>query len=197
MSSQFCRERSLLLAYDNAYSEIGFDGYRPPGIFEIEGALDVAVEFHSFSKTYNMTGWRIAWAAGNAGTIAALQRVKSFVDTGQFMCVQAAAKAALEVWETWVPGNVETFRQRRNAIVGALRAAGFEAPMPKASMYAWFPVPGGQDSHSFARRALLEQGVVVMPGAALGPGGEGYLRAALTQAPPRLEEAARRLGRLL
>jgi LL-diaminopimelate aminotransferase len=190
----FCREHGILLAYDNAYSEIAFDGYRPPGIFQIEGARDVAIEFHSFSKTYNMTGWRIAFAAGNAVTIAALSRVKSFVDTGQFMCVQAAAKAALESWDSWVPGNVEAFRQRRDALVGALRAAGFDVPMPRASMYVWFKVPGA-DSNAFARRVLLEEGVVVLPGAALGPGGEGYIRAALTQGPERLREAARRLGR--
>jgi LL-diaminopimelate aminotransferase len=193
---RFCRENRILLAYDNAYSEIAFEGYRPPSIFEIDGAMDVAVEFHSFSKTYNMTGWRIAWAAGNAVTIAALSRVKSFVDTGQFMCVQAAAKAALESYDAWVPGNVEAFRQRRDALVHALRGAGFDVPMPRASMYVWFRVPGG-DSHAFARRVLLDQGVVVLPGAALGPGGEGYLRAALTQAPARLEEAANRLGRAI
>jgi LL-diaminopimelate aminotransferase len=191
---RFCRENRILLAFDNAYSEIGFDGYRPTGIFEIDGAMDIAIEFHSFSKTYNMTGWRLGWAAGNAETIAALSRVKSFVDTGQFMCIQAAGKAALESWETWVPGNVDAFRQRRDAIVNALRAGGFDVPLPRASMYVWFRVPGG-DSHRFARRALLEEGVVVLPGAALGPGGEGYVRAALTQSPVRLEEAARRLGR--
>lgn len=193
---RFCREHRILLAYDNAYSEIAFDGYRPPSIFEVEGAMDVAVEFHSFSKTYNMTGWRIGFAAGGAQAITALSRVKYFVDTGQFMCVQAAARAALESYDEWVPGNVEEFRRRRDALVDALVAAGFEAKRPKATMYVWFPVPGGK-SEPFARRALLEQGVVVMPGAALGPGGEGYLRAALTQSPARLTEAAERLGRLL
>jgi len=192
---RFCREHRVVLAYDNAYSEIGFDGYRPPGIFEIDGAMDVAIEFHSFSKTYNMTGWRLGWAAGSAEAIAALSRVKSFVDTGQFLCIQAAGKAALESWDSWVPGNVATFRERRDAVVSALCAGGFDVPLPKASMYVWFRVPGG-DSGAFARRALLEQGVVVLPGVALGPGGEGHVRAALTQPPARLEEAARRLGRI-
>jgi LL-diaminopimelate aminotransferase len=194
---RFCREHRILIAYDNAYSEIAFDGYRPPSILEIDGAMDVAVEFHSFSKTYNMTGWRIGFAVGGAEAIAALSRVKSFVDTGQFMCVQAAARAALESYDEWVPGNVETFRKRRDALVGALRSAGFDAQLPRATMYAWFRVPAGTESHGFARRALLEEGVVVMPGAALGAAGEGYLRAALTQAPDRLEHAAQRLGRLL
>ncbi len=192
----FCRKHGILLVYDNAYSEIAFDGYRPPGIFEIEGAMECAVEFHSFSKTYNMTGWRMGWAAGRAEAISALARIKSFVDTGQFLAVQAAAKAALESWRHWVPGNAYAFQERRNAACAALCANGFEAHAPKATMYLWVPVPGGE-SEPFARRALLEQGVVVMPGKALGPGGEGYFRVALTQPPDRLFEAARRLGRVI
>ena len=108
----WCREHGAVLCYDNAYSEIAFDGYRPPSILEIDGAGEVAIEFHSFSKTYNMTGWRVGWAAGNPEIIAALQRVKTFTDTGQFMAVQAGARAALEAYDAWVPGNVETFRRR-------------------------------------------------------------------------------------
>jgi len=194
---EFCREHDILLVYDNAYSEFGFDGYRPPSIFEVEGAREVAVEFHSFSKTYNMTGWRIAWAAGSAGAIAALSRIKAFVDTGQFLAVQAGARAALESYDDWVPGNIAVFQERRDALVKALCAEGFEAKPPRATMYLWLPVPGGESSESFARRALLEQGVVVMAGAALGAGGEGFFRLALTQPPDRLREAAKRLGRLL
>lgn len=193
---RFCRERSILLVYDNAYSEIAFDGYRPPSILEIDGAMDVAVEFHSFSKTYNMTGWRIGWAVGSADAIGALSRVKSFVDTGQFLAVQAAAAAAMNSYDDWVPANVRAFQDRRDVLVSALRDNGFDAASPMATMYLWFPAPGG-DSHAFARRALLDEGVVVMPGAALGRGGEGWLRAALTQSPERLREAARRLGRVL
>jgi LL-diaminopimelate aminotransferase len=193
---RFCHERGAILIYDNAYSEIAFDGYVPPSIFEIDGARDVAIEFHSFSKTYNMTGWRIGWAAGNADAIAALARVKAFVDTGQFLPIQAAAAAALRAWDRWVPGNVATFRERRDALVAALGEMGFDVPVPKATMYLWVPVPGGQ-SAPFARRALLEQGVVIMPGCALGAGGEGFFRAALTQSPDRLREAAVRLARLL
>jgi LL-diaminopimelate aminotransferase len=192
---RFCREHGAILAYDNAYSEIAFDGYAPPSILEIDGASEVAVEFHSFSKTYNMTGWRIGWAAGSADAIAALSRVKSFVDTGQFLVVQAAAVAALDSWEAWVPGNVEAFRARRDAMVAALSAGGFPATTPRATMYLWVPVPGGL-SEPFARRALMEQGVVVMPGAALGAGGEGFFRAALTQPEDRLRVAASRLAAL-
>src|SRR5690554_1379072 len=194
---EFCREHGALLAYDNAYSEIAFDGYRPPSILEIDGARDVAIEFHSLSKTYNMTGWRIGWAVGGAEAIAALARVKSFVDTGAFLAVQAAAAAALASHADWVPGNVAAFQERRDALVDALCANGFQAARPRATMYVWVPVPGGRGSEEFARRALLEQGVVIMPGAALGAGGEGFLRLALTKGPERLREAATRLGRLL
>jgi LL-diaminopimelate aminotransferase len=193
----FCQEHGILLVYDNAYSEVAFDGYRPPSIFEIDGARDVAIEFHSFSKTYNMTGWRIGWAAANAQVIAALSRVKAFVDTGQFLAVQAAAKAALESYDEWVPGNIEAFKQRRDAMAAALQRSGFQVEVPAATMYLWVPVPGGRPSEEFARQALLEHGVVIMPGAALGAGGEGFFRIALTQPPGRLEEAAARLAKLL
>ena len=193
----FCQEHGILLVYDNAYSEVAFDGYRPPSIFEIDGARDVAIEFHSFSKTYNMTGWRIGWAAANAQVIAALSRVKAFVDTGQFLAVQAAAKAALESYDEWVPGNIEAFKQRRDAMAAALQRSGFQVEVPAATMYLWVPVPGGRRSEEFARQALLEHGVVIMPGAALGAGGEGFFRIALTQRPGRLEEAAARLAKLL
>jgi LL-diaminopimelate aminotransferase len=186
----------VLLVSDNAYSEIGFDGYRPPSILEFEGAREVAVEFHSFSKTFNMTGWRMGWAAGSEATIAALTRVKSFVDTGQFLGVQAAAKAALDSAEAWVPGNVAKFQERRDALVDALNAHGFRVDRPRASMYAWVPVPGGAPSEPYARRALLEQGLVVLPGAALGAGGEGFVRLALTQPPERLVLAVERLARI-
>jgi LL-diaminopimelate aminotransferase len=193
----FCQEHGILLVYDNAYSEIAFDGYSPPSIFEIPGSQSVAVEFHSFSKTYNMTGWRMGWAAGPKPVISALARVKAFVDTGQFMAVQAAGKAALESYDDWVPQNVAEFKRRRDVMVSAMRKSGFDVVTPRAAMYLWIPVPGGEPSEPFARRALLEQGVVIMPGAALGAGGEGFFRVALTQKPARLEQAAERLARIL
>jgi len=192
---RFCARHDILLAYDNAYSEIAFDGYSPPSILEIDGAREVAVEFHSFSKTYNMTGWRIGFAVGNPAAVQALEKVKSFVDTGAFLAVQEGARAALEAWDTWVPGNVETFRGRRDALVSALTAAGMEAAAPRATMYLWTRVPGGDDA-AFARRALTEAGVVLMPGSALGSGGAGWLRYALTQPADRLREAADRLSAL-
>jgi len=193
----FCHENGLLLAYDNAYSEIAFDGYRPRSILELEGARDVAVEFHSLSKTYNMTGWRLGWAVGGAEAIAALSRVKTFVDTGAFLAVQAAGVAALSCWESWVPSNVRVFQERRDTAVAGLSAAGFDVRAPRATMYLWIPVPGGEPSRDFARRALDQEGVMVLPGAALGEGGEGFFRIALTVPESRLQEAAVRLGRLL
>jgi LL-diaminopimelate aminotransferase len=197
----FCRERGIVLLYDNAYSEMAFDGYRPPSILEVKGAREVAVEFHSFSKTYNMTGWRLGWAAGNADLIASLARLKTFVDTGVFLAVQAAGIAALHEWDTWVPGNVEAFRRRRDAAVEAFQAAGYPVEPPRATMYLWIPVPAGVASDpevppdaTFAQRALDEAGVVVLPGSALGPGGAGFVRVALTRSEDRLREGARRLG---
>ncbi len=193
----FCVEHGIVLVQDHAYSEIAFDGYRPPSILELEGAWDVAIEFHSLSKTYNMTGWRLGWAAGNADLIASLSKVKSFMDTGAFLAVQAAGVAALESWEDWVPGNVAVFQARRDRAASGLRAAGFEVTVPRATMYLWIAVPGGEPSRDFAGRCLDQEGVMVLPGAALGGGGEGFFRIALTVPEERLEEAAHRLGRVL
>jgi LL-diaminopimelate aminotransferase len=154
------------------------------------------VEFHSLSKTYNMTGWRLGWAAGNPELVGALSRVKTFLDTGVFLGVQAAGVAALESWASWVPGNVAVFQRRRDAAVEAFRRAGFEITVPKATMYLWVPVPGGAPSAVYARRALDQQGVIVLPGSSLGEGGEGFFRIALTVSEDRLTEAASRLGRV-
>lgn len=193
----FCRRHDAVLAHDHAYSEIAFDGYRPPSVLELQGARDVTIEFHSLSKTYNMTGWRLGWAVGSAPLIAALSKVKSFVDTGQYLGIQAAGAAALRSWEQWVPGNVATFQARRDAAVRTLCAAGFQVTPPRATMYLWIPVPQGEPSEEFARRALEQEGVIVLPGAALGAGGEGYFRVALTVDNERMAEAAARLGRLI
>lgn len=191
-----CAEWDATLVHDHAYSEIAFDGYRPPSILEFDGARERAIEFHSLSKTYNMTGWRLGWAVGNRDLIAALSRVKTFTDTGAFLAVQAAGAAALDDADGWVAGNVEVFRSRRDAAVTAFRAAGFEVRSPRATMYLWIPVPGSEPSEAFARRALIDEGVVVLPGASLGEGGEGFFRIALTSEPARLAEAARRLERV-
>jgi LL-diaminopimelate aminotransferase len=193
----FCHENDVLLAYDNAYSEIAFDGYVPPSILEIPGAREVAIEFHSLSKSYNMTGWRVAWAAGGEGWIGALARVKTFADTGVPFTVQHAAVAALRSHAAWLPGNVEVFRCRRDAAVDSLHAAGFELEVPRATMYLWVAVPrGAGSSEAYARRLLVEQGVAVLPGSALGEGGEGFFRIALTTSEARIREAAERMSRL-
>jgi LL-diaminopimelate aminotransferase len=194
---EFCRRNRLVLVYDNAYSELAFDDYRPPSILEIEGGMDVSIEFHSFSKTFNMTGWRLGWAAGNPELVGALAKVKSFMDTGVFLGIQAAGAAALRNWEEWVPGNVEVFRRRRDAAAAALSGQGFRVDVPKATMYLWVPVPTGEPSMDFCRRALEEEGVIVLPGSSMGEGGEGFFRVALTTSESRLEDAAQRLGRLL
>lgn len=193
----FCAERGAVLVHDNAYSEIAFDGYRPRSILEFEGARDVAIEFHSLSKTYNMTGWRLGWAVGGRDVIKTLSRVKSFMDTGIYLGIQAAGVAALQSWSTWVPDNVAVFQRRRDLAVSALQAAGFDVEAPKATMYLWIPVPGGEASKDFSARALQEQGVFVLAGAALGDGGEGFFRIALTVPEARLEEATARLAKVL
>ena len=192
-----CRELDILLVYDNAYSELTFDGYVAPSIFEIDGARDVAIEFHSLSKTYNMTGWRCGWAVGNPDVCAALAKVKSFVDTGQFMAIQSAGVAALESWADFVPGNVATFRERRDAAVTSFREQGFECETPKATMYLWVRLPDDVPSQIFADRLLEDAGVVVMPGAAFGAGGEGFFRISFITSPERIAEAARRAGKVL
>src|SRR5688572_6343175 len=194
---QRCRDLDILLVYDNAYSEIAFDGYVPPSIFEIEGARDVAIEFHSLSKTYNMTGWRCGWAVAKPEIAGTLAKVKSFVDTGQFMAVQAAGVAAIESWAEFVPKNVAVFQQRRDAAVAAFCAAGFPCQAPQASMYLWLPLPEGIPSADFANRLMEEEGVIVLAGSAFGAGGEGFFRVSYIATPERIREAAERAGRVL
>jgi len=196
-SVEFCRKTGTVLVHDNAYSEIAFDGYRPASVLEIEGAKDVALEFHSFSKTYNMTGWRLGWVAGGADLISALTKVKTFMDTGSFMAVQYAGLAALGVYDEWVPKNVAIFQNRRDTAVTSFNEAGFNVTTPRATMYLWIQIPNQESSVSFAKRALEEEGVVVLPGAGLGSGGEGFFRIALTVGNDLMKTAARRLGRLI
>ena len=192
-----CRELDILLVYDNAYSEMAFDGYVPPSIFEIDGAREVAIEFHSLSKTYNMTGWRCGWAVARPEIASALSKVKSFVDTGQFMAVQAAAIAALENWDIFVPRNRAIFAERRDAAVAAFRAAGFECEPPQATMYLWIPLPHDIPSAVFADRLMEDEGVIVLPGSGFGAGGEGFFRISFITSPGRIAEAAQRAGRVL
>ena len=193
----FCRRHDIVIAYDNPYCEITYDGYVAPSIFETPGAWECAVEFHSLSKTFCMTGWRLGWAAGRPELIAALARVKNYVDTGAFLAVQAAGAAVLPQAAQLAREYVAEFRERRDAMLPVLRAQGFEPETPRATMYLWVPLPEGLASATFQRRALEEEGVVTVPGSGFGAGGEGFFRIALTVATPRLVEAAERLGKVL
>jgi LL-diaminopimelate aminotransferase len=192
-----CRRHGVLLAYDNAYCDLTFDGYRAPSIFEIPGAEEVALEFFSLSKSFSMTGWRLGFVAGRAELVGALTRVKSYTDTGPFLAVQKAGAAVLDRAEEVVAPIRQELKRRRDASVPALRDAGFVLESPKAAMYLWVALPGGIKSADFARRALEETGALVLPGSAFGPAGEGYFRIALTVGPERLQAAAERLGRIL
>jgi LL-diaminopimelate aminotransferase len=192
-----CRRHGILLAYDNAYCDLTYDGYRAPSIFEIPGAREVALEFFSLSKSFSMTGWRIGFAVGRPELVGALTRVKSYVDTGPFLAVQKAGAAALDRAEELVAPIRAELERRRDAAVAALRKAGFALESPKAAMYLWVALPADLPSAVFSRRALEETGTVVLPGSAFGPAGEGFFRIALTVGADRLREAAVRLGRTL
>jgi LL-diaminopimelate aminotransferase len=192
-----CRRHDIVLAYDNPYCDITFDGYIAPSIFEVEGARDVAVEFFSMSKSFKMTGWRVGFAVGNAELIGALSKVKSYVDTGSFQALQAASAWTLDHAEELIPPLVDELTRRRDATVSALRDIGLPVDPPRGAMYLWVPLPPGIASAEFATRALEEEGVVVLPGSGFGASGEGFFRIALTVAPERLQQAVTRLGRTL
>jgi len=192
-----CRERGAVLLFDNAYSEITFDGFRAPGLLDIEGGREVGIEFHSMSKTYNMTGWRLGWATGNRRLIGALRRVKTFFDTGAFMALQAAGAAVLEDPDAYIRWSLGHLVRRRDAAVAAFQAAGLEVTAPRGTLYLWFPVPSTEKAEDFCRRLLIESGVVLLPGSAMGPGGEGFVRASLAIHEDRWEEAGRRIQEAL
>lgn len=188
-----CRDRGALLAWDHAYSEVRFDGAPAPGLLEVDGGMEAGIEFHSFSKSFQMTGWRLGWACGSASALGALARVKHFFDTGPYLGIQAAGAAVLEDAEAYLTASLTRLRERRDAAVEAFRAAGFEVATPEATLYLWMPVPTGEPSVAFCRRLLEEVGVVLLPGAALGEAGEGRMRAALTLPPAQYEEVADRI----
>ena len=192
----FCRRHQILLCQDAAYSEVTFDGFRASSVLSLPGALDHCVEFHSLSKTYNMTGWRIGWAAGNREVIEAIARVKSNMDSGMFAAVEAAGVAALEMPEEWISDRNQVLQNRRDRVVAALLRMGLAPEVPAASLYVWTPVPDGFDSSTWAAHVIDEAGVVVTPGLGFGPGGDGYFRISLTTPDPRLDEAMDRLAKL-
>ena len=192
-----CRKYGIVLAYDNPYSELTFDGYRAPSILEFPGAMDVAVEFHSLSKSFGMTGWRLGWAAGNSEALKALSKVKSYVDTGAFLAVQHAGAAVVDRAEELVVPVRDEFCIRRDALVNALRDVGIPCEPPRATMYLWVPVPDRVASGALARDLLEREGLAVLAGSVFGAGGEGFVRLSFIVGPDRLREAASRMARVL
>ena len=189
---RFAEKHSILVCHDAAYTEMAFDGYRPPSFLEVDGAKDVGLEFHSLSKTYNMTGWRIGFAVGNQALIEGLGAIKSNIDSGVFQAIQVAGIKALTNDQSCVKEMVEVYTRRRDLMVNGLKEIGFEVESPKATFYLWIEIPKGYTSAQFTTK-LLEKGVVVTPGNGFGEQGEGYVRIALSQKRSRLEEAVQRM----
>ena len=190
----FAKEHDLLIVHDNAYSEIGFDGYVAPSFLERPGAKDVAIELFSASKAYNMTGWRVAFACGNAQAIKALGTVKSNIDSGVFTAVQDAAIEAFLGPQDSIAELNAMYQRRRDLVLLALAKIGIEVPFkPLATIYVWAKVPAGYSSASFAEMILEEANVIVAAGSAYGPSGEGYIRISLTTPDDRLEAAIKRI----
>lgn len=187
----------IIICHDAAYSEIYYDGIKTFSFLEIEGAKDVGIEFHSLSKTCNMTGWRIGFAAGNKELISGLAKIKSNLDSGAFQAVQEAAIAALESDESVLDGIRKTYEERRDALYDGLKSAGFELDKPKATFYLWARVPKGFDSSSFAVHVLDKAGIMITPGSGFGSSGEGYVRFALTVPASRIKEAVERIKKSL
>jgi len=189
----FAKRYDIAVCHDGPYSEVAFDGYRPVSFLEAPGARDVGIEFHSLSKTYNMTGWRIGMAVGNARMIDALRRLKSNMDSGIPQAIQRMAIAALNGPQECIAEHNAVYQRRRDRVVEVLRSMGLRVRTPKASLYVWARVPEGFTSASFAERLLDDLAVVVTPGSGYGQQGEGYVRLSLTVADERLEEGLRRL----
>lgn len=189
----FCKAHDILLVHDNAYSEIGFDGYQPSALLERPGAKDVAIELFSCSKAYNMTGWRIAFAAGNADAIKALGTVKSNIDSGAFTAVQEAGIEAMLGPQDDVAEMSALYQRRRDLVMDALGSIGLSARVPKGTIYVWARIPEGYSSAEYAGLVLDKAGVIVAPGNAYGPDGEGYIRISLATPDDRLVEALERI----
>jgi LL-diaminopimelate aminotransferase len=192
---RWAKAHEVILVNDNPYSEIAYDGYRTVSILQAEGAMDVAVEFNSLSKPYNMTGWRIGMAVGNPDLIAGMSQVKENTDSGPFNAVQYAAIAALEGPQDSTRALIATYQRRRDAVLETLRAIGLAPDTPKATFYVWSPTPNNRPSIEFAAEVLDKAGVVVTPGIGYGQRGEGFFRISLTVSDARLEEALGRIRR--
>ncbi|NTU41691.1 MAG: LL-diaminopimelate aminotransferase [Nitrospirales bacterium] len=190
-------KHNIIICHDAAYSEVYYDNERPMSFLEIEGAKDVGIEFHSLSKTYNMTGWRIGFAVGNKDVIAGLGKIKSNLDSGVFQAVQEASIVALKTDDTVLSGIRNTFQERRDVMYAGLTALGMEVTKPKATFYLWAKVPAGYDSSSFVAHLLEKAGVLGTPGVGFGAPGEGYIRFALTTDVARIKEAVERIKKVI
>jgi LL-diaminopimelate aminotransferase len=192
----FARRYNCIVCHDAAYSEVAFDGYRPLSFFEIEGAKEVGIEFHSLSKTFNMTGWRIGFAVGCPEIVAGLGRVKTNIDSGVFQAIQEAGTEALNHFETPLTDIIRIYEKRRDVMVKGLHEVGLKVDPPKATFYLWIDVPKGYTSAQFASLLIEQAGIVATPGNGFGEFGEGYIRMAMTVDEARLKEAIRRLKQI-
>jgi LL-diaminopimelate aminotransferase len=192
----FCKRHDIVLCHDAPYSEIAFDGYRPLTLFEIPGAKDVGLEFHSLSKTFNMTGWRIGWVCGRADLIALIGQLKTNIDSGIFQAVQWAAIEALSGGEQETRAANDVYAKRHKLVANTLNELGWKITPPRATFYVWAPVPDGYDSIGFASHVLDEVGVNITPGVGFGAHGEGYFRLSVTAPDARIEEAMARMRKL-
>ena len=177
---KFCKENDIILCHDACYSEIAYDGYKPVSLMEIDGAKDISIEFHSLSKSYNMTGWRVGMAVGNEELVKVLTIVKSNIDSGIPQAVQYGAMEALTASQDCIQDNIDTYTRRRDRVIGALQNIGLEIVPPKAGLYIWVRIPKGFTSSEFATALLDEKDLVVTPGSGYGEFGEGYVRFSLT-----------------
>lgn len=192
----WAKEYDVVIAHDLAYADVSYDGYVPPSILEVDGARDVAIEFNSLSKSFNMTGWRVGMAVGNETLVNALTRVKTNLDSGIPQAIQQMAMTALADPRDAITSHNATYQRRRDRAIEVLRALGLRVDPPKASLYVWARLPEGERSSAeFAARLIDATGVVVTPGASYGDAGEGYIRISLTTPDDRLDEALDRLGR--
>jgi LL-diaminopimelate aminotransferase len=193
---RFAERNQIVVCHDAMYSELGFDGFSPPSFLEVPGAKEIGVEFHSLSKTYSMTGWRLGFCVGNASVLAGLRAVKSNVDSGVFQAVQAAGIAALTGPQDYVSMVRGIYQERRDVVVEGFRAMGWAVTPPRATFFIWTPVPRGKSSTEITKRAIEEAGVIITPGVGFGACGEGFIRIALTVEKPRLSEAMDRLKKI-
>jgi LL-diaminopimelate aminotransferase len=195
---EFARKNNIIVAADAAYSEIYYDeNEKPLSFLEIPGSKEVGVEFHSLSKTYNMTGWRIGWVCGNRDVVAGIEKVKDNYDSGVFQAIQEAAITALMSSQKCVEDARKIYKGRRDALVGGLQSLGWEANLPKASFYVWAKVPKGYTSSQTVSKLLEEAAIICTPGNSMGKSGEGYVRFALTVNVPRIKEAVERISKII